>query len=815
MLPSEEEFHLDQVQEEPTDKQVDNSLPADAVREDPTSETESSAEADEPDAGKPTVEFEGVLPRQDRRQLTEETTLWQAGTANFLGAASIGTFINAAGNFGDHLYRRDDRGEVDWEIGVDDVELERLVSVFVKPAPYDRAYVSLSNNRLIILRGLAGCGKSAAATFMAWEIHKHGQVAIRRLSADTDLRRWSRSDRLGRDTIYLIDGLLGTRSKEMPDHVWRELSDTLKSKNSYLVICSSQYVTFAAEAQFYIHPWEPPEDGEIVLRKHLRFNNMDEGDLTALISSSQIQGLLAKRPALQIIYLISCRLTEFDNGVFTSLEEALQGLSISDEAAVAEWFRGAVDDEERALWLALAVFNGSRFRLAQDASKLLVAQIRKTFGPPADVDKQSTQTNTWFEALGDDWRARANVELRLEDYYGHNLLPVEVARLRDPSLPQGVFRYLWGRLPRFRPVLLDWLAQLGMSEQSESRIRAATAVAFLAQLDFETVLRLVLESWVKETTRETRQSLAYALGSLALSEQYAEATFILLRNWASSREIPRVWAAARAYGIIGPYYPHEAMDGWLGILSRYDYLEHYRVSPTLHLSIVDPLLRPLFDSLFEAVASFFITALAQPRTEFIRIYAQIVTALRVWLEENDDDGLFTLTSLVLFLGLMNLRIGEDSLVEADAVAEGPDEVQTFRPQGAPALLVLVHNLASDNTALDDLGWLLSLAIRTRETRKATIHGALHDWLIYLQETNDEQLYVALKRVIRTLVRQPSFAVRRWRREIGLPFEQWSVRKPPKPKEKQPSKNKEPRRETASPPLPMAGRLVHDVVELQR
>ena len=31
----------------------------------------------------------------------------------------------------------------------------------------------------------------------------------------------------GGDSVYLIEGLLGTRSREMPDHLWRELADAL------------------------------------------------------------------------------------------------------------------------------------------------------------------------------------------------------------------------------------------------------------------------------------------------------------------------------------------------------------------------------------------------------------------------------------------------------------------------------------------------------------------------------------------------------------------------------------------------------------
>ena len=765
-------------------------------------ETEPTPPA-QPTADETVKAFEGILRPRKRQELLTEERLAQISEANFHGGIAANTLIITTGDGGEQLYRRGARGEANWERGLDQEALQRVTAVFDRPPPYNRAYACLQHNQLVIVHGPGGCGKSAAALYLAYDLQRREQVEIRKLAADTDLRRWSRSARVGRDTLYLIDGLVGTRSKEMPDHLWRELVDALKSRHAYLVISASQYVTFAAEAQAYLQVWEPPADHTAILQRHLRYYEVEEETVATWLSTDEVRQLLAKQPTPQAIYDLAHCLKGFNDGVFPSLAEALRALTISDEAAVAEWFGQAADDEERALWLALAIFNGSRFRLAQQAARLLADQIRATFSPPAAATPEPTPPKPWFQPL-DDWRVRAGVELRLEDYGGQSVLPVEISRLNDPSLPQGILRYLWGRVPSFRPVLLEWLAQLGASDVSEVRIRAATAVAALAQLDYETVLRSVLERWGKESTPQTRQSLGHALRSLARSEQYGEATLLLLRDWAARGEKARVWAAARAYGLIGPDYPREAMDGWLGILARYDSLQHYRLSPTLRLSIIDPNLQPLFDSLFEAIASFFVASLAQPRVEFVRIYSQIVTALRVWLEEKDDGELFTLTSLLLFLGLMNLYIGEDSLASAE-----PGEAPVFQPQGAPALLVLVHFLDPQSPVLGDLAWLLERAIRTPTTRKEAIHGALHDWLVYLQATHDEQLYVSLRRVLRALARRKSFG-HRWRREVGRPFEQWAARKPPSPRAAHTAR----RGDSALLPLPMAGRLVREVVELQ-
>ena len=754
----------------------------------------------EPTADAPDPLEQALRPR-NRRELINEDLLYRKSEANLYGGITAGTVIINAGDRGEHLYRRGEPGEAFREFDLDESTLQRISAVFVPPRPYTRAYACLCDNGLVIVRGPAGCGKSAAAVFLAHEIRNQHGTEIRRLSADTDLHRWSGSHRVSPSTVYLIDGLLGTRAREMPDHLWRELAEELRAGRSYLVISASQYVTFGAVTQAYVQPWEPPDDSELVLARHLRLTIGDEARIKALLATEDVQKLLATRHPPQTLAWLANRLKEVDDGAL-SLAEALRVAAGSDEADVREWFDGARDDEERALWLALAVFNGSRFRLAQEAARLLTEQMREVFGQPA-TGAELPPAKSWYQP-DDYWRSRAGVELRLEDYDGQSPLPVEVVRLRDSSLPQGILRYLWNDVPQFRPVLLAWLARLGAGEQSETRIRAALAAAALGQLDYETVLHSVLDRWARENTPRTRQSLANALRSLATSEQYAEATLLLLRGWAEKGDKAHVWAAARAYGLIGLYYPREAMDGWLGILSRYDYLQHYRLGPTLRLSIIDPDLRPLFDSLFEAIASFFVAALDQPRADFVHIYSQVVTALRIGLEEKGDGGLFTLTSLALFLALMGLRIGEDVLVERKPDA-ALDEAQASMPQGAPALLVLVHFLDPRSPALDDLTWMLGLAIRTQATRKAAVHGALHDWLIYLQATHDDQLYTAQRRVLQSLVRQPSFG-HRWRREVGRPFEQWAARKS--------SAHRPMETKTPPPPLSLAGRLVGEVVELQ-
>jgi hypothetical protein len=751
----------------------------------PAAPTPPAAEPDPADS--PTDDFQDVMAGRKRPDYAEERIHWQQSSANYWGD-SIGTDNSYAG---DPLYRPHDHAEPVWDVPLDEKdEVRRVVTVFVPPDGYDQAFARLRDDGLIILQGAAGSGKRAGAIRLLAEVRAGGQSPIRRLPADIDLRRWLKSNQQG-EGFYLIDGFLGARAGEMPAHVWGELADALHNGRSYLVICASPSVPFTAD--LYIQAWPPPRDGAAVLRSHLRYAEMDE----SLAANPEVIKLLERQLPQATIYLMARRLKEVDDGRI-SLADALRGLARNDETTAAEWFAGAANDDERALWLALAVFNGGRFRLAQDAARLLAGKIRAEFGPPGGdasspdapppADKQS-----WFQV--NYWRKRADVELRLEDDGGRLLLPTEVVRLGNPALPEGILRLLWHHRPDFRPVLLDWLAELGLSDQSETRVRAATTVALLASFEYETVYRQVFLRWVNANSAAARQSLAFALGTLTRTGQHVNATFVLLRNWAESREIPGVWAAARAYGVVGLAHPRAAMDGWLGILARYNYLEHYRISPTLRLSIIDPKLRPLFDSLFQAIASFFIATLEQPRADFVHAYTQIVTALRVELEAKDDDGLFTLTCLILFLGLATLRVGVESAAGDDA------DSPPAQPRGAPALLVLVHFLDPDATAVDDLAWLLNRAIRAVETRKPLIAGALHDWLVYLEETQDSQLYDAFGRVLRALVRQPEFT-KRSGREIGFPFEQWAARRadPHRP---------------AQPPLPLAGRLVREIPELQR
>lgn len=759
-----------------------------------------------------------------RQTLNAERQQHSAATANFYGGVNISAFWPVSD---EPLYRPGERLESAWEGDVDAAEVQHIGFVFERPPAYGPALACLQEKRLVILHGPDGSGKSAATIHLARTIHISSQASMRVLSADANLLRWSSVGRLRRDTVYLIDGFLADRARQVADHVWRELAGSLRDANCWLVICASEFVTFGDGATPYRQQWAAPPDSALILRKHLQVADVDQGDIDRLLAAPEVTAVLNRRPSPRQIRLLAQRLVTHLDGGYDTPAEALRDFATGDETVIANWFKGAKNDEERARWLALAVFNGSRFQLALEASQKLAQRITVAFPPPKEQqrppdDQPAPPPDLWFTPLiqKDDWRTRAGVELRHEAYYGANMPTAEVVRLKNPELPRVVLGYLWDRVPEFRPVLLEWLVELGLSSQSEARIRAGTAAAFLAEREYETVLHQVLERWVAvaATSREARQSLAYALGSLVTAGRYADASFILLQNWARSSNVGRVWAATRAYGIIGLAHPRQAMDGWLDILARYDYLKEVKIDPSLRVKVIDPDLARFFTSLLEAITSFFINALTQPRPEFVRVYGEIVSSLRVNLEERDDDGLFTLTILILFLGLMTLRIDADvaplaneTTPTVDKAAEAVDEATatvepaigglgSLRGREAPALLVLVHNLEDDAPALDDLGKLLGRLIQQRETRHAAIHGALHDWLAYLQETGDEQLFVALCRVMKTLVRQKSFADRRWRREVGLALEHWTARRPGR---------------VAAPPLPLAGRLLDEITELQK
>ncbi len=168
----------------------------------------------------------------------------------------------------------------------------------------------------------------------------------------------------------------------------------------------------------------------------------------------------------------------------------------------------------------------------------------------------------------------------------------------------------------------------------------------------------------------------------------------------------------------------------------------------------------LFDSLLDAVLTFFLTPLAWSTEQFQQVYRQLLASLREWVNQENQPTFAYFIGLPLFLLLTGLRVSGDNGNEAEE-------------KYPPALLVLADAYEPHESCLHDLAWLLSEALRRKQTR-AEVLSQLQDWVRYVDEY--PPLRPALWRVLQTLLREPTFqsASYRWHGLLALSLWRWAT-----------------------------------------
>lgn len=730
---------------------------------------------------------------------------WSRAGAPFFDTAQIGQIhIYQSGA---HLYERSG-AQPTQSAGLTVDEFKLINAVYVSPPAYDDAYTQLDQNRWVVLQGHPGVGKRATAIRLAIQFLGSFQEAdkgVRELPPETDLRRWQTEATVEPDTFYFVDGWIADRAAEMSEYNWRALGQQLARCGSYLVLCCSAGVKLPSDMpQGAVLVWRAPGDARRLLQNHLRFYDVPDARCAELLHDDAVRRLLDQQLGPGRLKVLAWRLNRYHQGEYATLAAALAGFTAHEDATVAARLKQAADDRERSFQIALAVFSGARYRAVEEAAERLAELLAASRPRPPQGDQApgaqpaAAAETSLFDEMFDDKLARAQAVVETVAPPDHDGPPIEIVRYGDASFQPALLSFVWRRSVALRKPLLAWLREQGYSPYRDMRMRVAWTAAFLAQLEYETVLAELLRPWAQDGDADDRRfgrmTLSYALRALVQNQAFTQPVLNLLRTWSSSSNLLLAQAAVRAYILVGEFFPREALTQWHRILRSWPFEQHFLLTERLGFRIRNDQVRPLFDSLIDAVLTFFFNALLFPRRDFERIYREILAMLREWLAEDQNNQFFSSIVMIMWVGLMHVSLEEE---ESGASAERPTlpsqapqpDAGATQPSGPPALLVLVQNLPPSDPCLQDLAHLLSFAIRDKRTRNAALDEALYRWVDYVE--TDRHLTPALEAVLQALASEPQFNQAFWRREVGRRLENWSTQRP------RPGRR----------PLPVAGQLV--------
>ncbi|MCT2591429.1 hypothetical protein LHJ74_16205 [Streptomyces sp. N2-109] len=427
-------------------------------------------------------------------------------------------------------------------------ELDELAEVF---AGYEELVHPLRGRlreeRVLVLSGAPFTGRRSAALMLLRAV---GAVRVR--AVDPNTRPTALKDEVnGESPGYLISGLVTKRGNPLRDIDLWAVRDALRERDAYLVITVDLFATLQGITPV---PWQPPSP-HAVLRSHLHGTVQDprrERELLALALSREF--LARDDHQLREAAEFAAALAEYADGRTTGESLADVGPELVRRQA-QEWF----GDEEtplrdKAFLISLAAFDEAAYALTAELSDALWAQFQRTEDAGAEP-----RVGIFGTSITKRLRLARADEYWQEEHTEWGPVRQRKARFQKPGTAAEVLREVWTSHPSARPALLQWLRQLAEDGRPLVRARAAVTAALLAQTDLPSAMALLIGGWAASKSYRDRLvaanalAMAHAVGAPNIPQ--------ILRSWCSEEAGPRFrWTAIRAYALVGPRMPDEALE---------------------------------------------------------------------------------------------------------------------------------------------------------------------------------------------------------------------------------------------------------------
>jgi hypothetical protein len=427
-------------------------------------------------------------------------------------------------------------------------ELSELAEVFVADTDHvDTALARLRAERVLVVSGAPYTGRRSAALML---LHTLGAAPVRALDPKT--RPTALKDELGAGARgYLLCDLITDRDRPLRDIDLLGVQEELAKEDAYLVITVGLAASLSGVRPV---PWRPPAP-EAVLRSHLARHVGDAQRERALLDLEPARDFVARdHHQLREAARFAQALAAYGRGELTEYKlHSFQVAAVTDQ--VEEWF---VDEEtplrDKAFLIALAAFDEGPYALAAELSDELHAALQRTenpgvrpvipvFGTSIDKRLRLARAEGYEEEEHTEWGPVSQFK----------------ARFQEPLAAVVLLREVWTGYPSARPALIQWLRQLADDGRPLVRTRAAVTAAVLAYADLPSAMALLIHGWAG--AKQYRFCLV-AANTLALAHGLGAPNVpSILRSWCDQAQPERLrWTAIRAYGLVGPELPGEALE---------------------------------------------------------------------------------------------------------------------------------------------------------------------------------------------------------------------------------------------------------------
>lgn len=450
-------------------------------------------------------------------------------------------------------------------VRVDEAETQKLRQVWVSVPECQAASEILLSERLVLIQGRQGVGKSSAAISILSDAD--GIVTIDPSISSSDLARATERIGLVDGGRYVIESLDPSTAANLSVFLVRGLREQLRTKDARLVMTVDQAVLLEPELTDFVVPLATRPDPIAVLRKHVAYQLGDAGlpELEDRYDLEEFREVLADRNLGHVQDISRAIIEAFSSS--TSLADLLEAIGATAGTRVQDWFQAKPKPTlyEACLLVAVALLGGCTYATVTQHAKAIERFVAKDTG--VRVRKKSylqTRSTALSRILATSQTSVQETDL--------GSIPSETVRLANRWTAVAVVDALWQEYDVLLQATIKWLGAAGHDPDPQVRVRAAVATGFFATYDFTLVRERLLEPWARGPS-ESARAAADALGQSAQYDATAPLVLSLLNRWISEElsDYDLWWTAAVTYGgDLGLTYPSIAMDQLLMVLVRFE-----------------------------------------------------------------------------------------------------------------------------------------------------------------------------------------------------------------------------------------------------
>jgi hypothetical protein len=432
--------------------------------------------------------------------------------------------------------------------------LARIRSTYVRVGGYSDMLTTLREHRALLLRGRPGSGRSTTATHLLDEVATDRVYELDLLDGVGTIRKQD----LKKGRGYVVRTPTHRPARRPTETQLDQLRDLLAERDCYCVMIDAEGHEARNGLERYVREHRPPER-KALLRRHIRCGlgmaaaSDTETRLLRLWDDRRMIDALgpAMWPA-DIVWLADLLVRLGQDETDVNIDTVVTACQRFVEDRVAEWFDEAtmapegqdadIETRRTAFRISLAVLNTSPCDVVAEASEKLTKRLLGDRSG-SDVVKESLFTDDRDTMLA---AARAHI-VDGPAAFGEESSPARLASFEDDRYPRAVLRHVW-RLSRMRPVLIEWLRELGQDRRPMVWVRAAQVAGMLTALDVHYGFNKLVRPHARADSKRARRFAAVALDEAAQHHRVQHTVLSYLRYWRRHGNKAEQWTTAAALG---------------------------------------------------------------------------------------------------------------------------------------------------------------------------------------------------------------------------------------------------------------------------